>query len=290
MSKAMYKRATQDVGNILCMEHVNVLVPDQGTATDFYIGGLGLTRDPYMMTDTSNMWVNVGEQQFHLPTRGQQVLRGHIGLVLPDIEGLKKRLTHIREKLSGTAFDCSVEDGYVAVTGPWGNKFRCHAAGAGFGGMTLGIPYVEFDVEPGTAAGIAQFYKKVIKAPATVSKGKDGQAAHVRVGNVQELIFCETTAEIPAFDGHHIAVYIANFSGPHKFLHKHGLITEETNEFQYRFEDIVDPETGRLLFKIEHEVRSLYHPMFGRERNFVNRNPEQNLGAYARGRDAYVAG
>jgi hypothetical protein len=30
--------------------------------------------------------------------------------------------------------------------------------------------------------------------------------------------------------------------------------------------------------------------MFGRERNFVNRNPEQNLGAYARGRDAYVAG
>jgi catechol 2,3-dioxygenase-like lactoylglutathione lyase family enzyme len=289
MNQPTYKRSTQDVGNILCMEHVNVLVPDQTMATDFYIGGLGFTRDPYMMVDTNNMWVNVGEQQFHLPTRGQQVLRGHIGLVMPSLEGLKQRLTALRDKFAGTAFSCAAENGYVAVTCPWGNRFRCHAPGPRFGGMTLGIPYVEFDVEPGTASGIAQFYKKVIKAPATVAKGKEGTAAHVRVGNTQELIFRETTRDIPAFDGHHIAVYIANFSGPHKFLNKHGLITEETNEYQYRFEDIIDPDTDRVLFKIEHEVRSLYHPMFGRERRFVNRNPDQNLRAYARGRDAYVA-
>ena len=82
---------------------------------------------------------------------------------------------------------------------------------------------------------------------------------------------------------------VANFSGPHKFLQKHGLITEETNDFQYRFEDIVDPDSGKKLFKIEHEVRSLYHPMFGRERNFVNRNAHQDLRDYSRGRDAYVA-
>jgi catechol 2,3-dioxygenase-like lactoylglutathione lyase family enzyme len=289
MSEKTYKRATQDVGNMLCMEHVNVLVPDQRVATDFYIGGLGFTRDPYMMVDTDNMWVNVGEQQFHLPTRGQQVLRGHIGLVIPDIEGLKQRLTRLKEKLADTAFDCSVEDGYVAVTGPWGNKFRCYAPGSKFGEMTLGIPYVQFDVEPDTAAGIAKFYKKVMKAPAKVSKDPAGDTAHIGVGNAQELIFRETSENIPSFDGHHIAVYIANFSGPHKFLHKHGLITEETNDFQYRFEDIVDPDSGRHLFKIEHEVRSLYHPMFGRERGFVNRNPEQNLRAYARGHDAYVA-
>lgn len=287
MSKTAYKRSTQDVGNMLCMEHVNVLVPDQEMATDFYVGGLGFTRDPYMMVDTNNMWVNVGEQQFHLPTRGQQVLRGHIGLVVPDLEGLKQRLMSVKDKLAGTAFACSVEDGYVAVTGPWGNKFRCHAPGPRFGQMTLGIPYVEFTVEPGTAAGIAQFYKQIIKAPAILSK--KGDAAHVRVGNMQELIFRETTGKLPAYDGHHIAVYVANFSGPHKFLQKHSLITEETNEYQYRFEDIVDPKTGRPLFKIEHEVRSLYHPMFGRERTFVNRNPVQNLSAYSRGRDAYVA-
>ncbi len=288
MSEKTYKRATQDVGNMLCMEHVNVLVPDQQMATDFYIGGLGFTRDPYMMVDTDNMWVNVGEQQFHLPSRGQQVLRGHVGLVTPDIEGLKQRLTRLKDKLADTAFDCSVENGYVAVTGPWGNKFRCYAPGPGFGEVTLGIPYVQFDVEPGTAAGIAKFYKKVIKAPSCVSKDPTGDTAHVRVGNTQELIFRETSEKLPAYDGHHIAVYIVNFSGPHTFLNKRGLITEETNDFQYRFEDIVDPDTEHHLFKIEHEVRSLYHPMFGRERRFVNRNPEQNLRAYSRGHDAYV--
>ena len=51
----------------------------------------------------------------------------------------------------------------------------------------------------------------------------------------------------------------------------------------------LNPKTGKKLFKIEHEVRSMYHPMFGRERNFVNRNPVQNLQAYSRGRDALVA-
>jgi catechol 2,3-dioxygenase-like lactoylglutathione lyase family enzyme len=289
MSQTTYKRSTQDIGNIMCMEHVNVLVPNQEMATAFYIGGLGFTRDPYMMVDTDNMWVNVGEQQFHLPTRGQQVLRGHVGLVVSDIEGLKRRLAILQDKLAGTAFTYAVENGYVSATCPWGNKFRCYAPGPHFGGMTLGIPYVEFTVAPGTAPGIAQFYKKIMKVPARVSKDAAGQAAHVQAGIAQELIFRETTDEIPDYDGHHIAVYVANFSGPHKFLHKHGLITEETNEYQYRFVDIVDPETDRVLFKIEHEVRSLLHPMFGRERRFVNRNPDQNLRAYARGRDAYAA-
>lgn len=287
MGKTTYKRATQDVGNMLCMEHVNVLVPDQRIATDFYVGGLGFTRDPYMMVDTNNMWVNVGEQQFHLPTRGQQVLRGHVGLVVPSLDDLEHRLASVQDRLADTKFAYAVEDGYVAVTGPWGNKFRCYAPAERFGGMTLGIPYVEFKVKAGAAAGIARFYKKIIKSEATLSKA--GDAAHVRVGNTQELIFRETSAKLPKYDGHHIAVYIANFSGPHKFLQKHGLITEETNDFQYRFEDIVDPDSGKKLFKIEHEVRSLYHPMFGRERNFVNRNAHQDLRDYSRGRDAYVA-
>jgi hypothetical protein len=103
------------------------------------------------------------------------------------------------------------------------------------------------------------------------------------------LIFRERDKELPSYDGHHIAVYVTNFSGPHKFLKKNGLVTQESDAHQYRFEDLVDPKTGKKLFKIEHEVRSLYHPMFGRERGFVNRNPVQNLQAYSRGRDVYVA-
>ena len=34
-------RPSQDVGNILLLEHLNVTVPDQETATTFYVTGLG---------------------------------------------------------------------------------------------------------------------------------------------------------------------------------------------------------------------------------------------------------
>ena len=58
--KKKYDRTTQDIGNILGMEHVNVTVPDQAIASTFYVSGLGFTRDPYMMVGPGNMWVNVG--------------------------------------------------------------------------------------------------------------------------------------------------------------------------------------------------------------------------------------
>ena len=288
MSDNGYDRTAHDVGNILAMEHVNVTVPDQEVATLFYATALGLTRDPYMMVGPENMWINVGQQQFHLPTRETaQVLRGFIGLVMPDLEALKARLTAAQPKLAKTSFSCAAENGYVMVTCPWGNRIRVHAPGPQFGDMTLGIPYVEFPVKPGTAAGIGQFYKEVFSAPYTLSQDMNAATVRVKVGPKQCLIFRETTADIPEYDGHHLAVYVANFSGPHAFLKQHGLITEESNDYQYRFQDIVHPETGRKLFTIEHEVRSMTHPMFGRE--FVNRNPAQNLRGYARGRDAFVA-
>ena len=83
-----FDRTVEDLGNIVALEHVNVTVPDQEKATIFYLAGLGLTRDPYLMTGTANMWVNVGRSQFHLPTNQPQVLRGHTGIVVPDREAL----------------------------------------------------------------------------------------------------------------------------------------------------------------------------------------------------------
>jgi hypothetical protein len=87
------------------------------------------------------------------------------------------------------------------------------------------------------------------------------------------------------YDGHHIAVYVADFAGPHRFLRMRGLVTEESDQHQYRFKDLVDPESGARLFEIEHEIRSLTHPMWGRP--FVNRNPAQTQRNYRRGRDAF---
>jgi hypothetical protein len=50
-----YDRSAEDLGNVVGLEHVNVTVPDQQLATLFYNTGLGLTRDPYIMTGLGNM-------------------------------------------------------------------------------------------------------------------------------------------------------------------------------------------------------------------------------------------
>jgi len=55
MTGESHDRSSQDVGNIVALEHVNVRVPDQQLATLFYVVGLGLTRDPYLMPGLDNM-------------------------------------------------------------------------------------------------------------------------------------------------------------------------------------------------------------------------------------------
>lgn len=258
--------AAQDVGNIVHFEHVNLTIPDQEAATDFYVAGLGLTRDPHMMVGTNNMWINAGRQQFHLPKGQPQRFRGIIGLVLPDLEALEARLRSVAPRLGGSQFSWRRSNGHVALTCPWGNRFRAHGAGGGYGGP-LGIPYLEMPVGVGTAAGIAHFYRSVLGAPAEA----DGGCARVTVGPGQSFVFRESGEPAADYDGHHVAVYAADFSGPHRTLAERGLVTAEDNASQYRFVDIVSPEAGTALFAIEHEVRSLHHPLYARP--LVNRTP-----------------
>src|SRR5471030_2158930 len=108
-----FDRAAEDLGNSIHLEHVNVTVPDQRLATLFYVAGLGLTRDPYLMVSDTNMWVNVGRSQFHLPEGAPQVLRGHTGIVISGREALLERLTAVASKLEGTKFAYSEHNGYV---------------------------------------------------------------------------------------------------------------------------------------------------------------------------------
>lgn len=280
-----YDRAAQDIGNVIALEHVNVRIPDQRIATAFYVSGLGLTRDPYLMTGTDNMWINIGRSQFHLPTGEPQVLRGCAGIVVPDRAALLRRLASVRPELAGTRFDFREHNAFVEVTSPWGNRIRCHAPEPRFGRITLGLPYVEFEVPPGAADGIARFYPQILGAPATVAEDERGRHARVAVGVGQDLVYRETDRPLPPYDGHHVQIYIADFSGPHRRLAELGLITEESDQHQYRFEDIVDPDSGRPVFTIEHEVRSFRHPLYNRP--LVNRNPAQTNRNYAPGHDAW---
>jgi len=278
-----YDRTAEDLGNIVALEHVNVQVPDQRLATLFYVMGLGLTRDPYLMTGVGNMWVNIGRSQFHLPTGRAQVLRGHVGLVLPDVDALERRLEAVRPALDGTGFAADAGREAVDVTSPWGNRIRCHRPQPQFGRMALGMPYVELDVPGGTAPGIARFYRDVLDAPATVGEADGAPAARISVGYSQELVYRETDEALPPYDGHHLAVYLADFSGPHARLDERGLISEESDQHQYRFQAIVDPDDGGTLFEIEHEVRSMTHPLYARP--LVNRNPDQANDAFAPGHE-----
>jgi len=278
-----FDRAAESLGNVVELQHMNVRVPDQIAATNFYISGLGLTRDPYLMTGTDNMWANMGISQFHLPAGAPQVVRGTTALVLPNRAALLHRLHRQRRALDGSHFAFRETEDAVETICPWGNRIRVHAPDAErFGRITLGMPYVEFDVPPGSTPGIARFYRKFLETPATAKGG----VARALVANGQHLVFRETDSPQPEFDGHHIQITLADFGGPHARLTKAGLISEESSPWQYRFLDIVDPDTGAALFRVEHEVRSMTHPLYARK--LINRNATVSNANYMPGHEAWA--
>jgi hypothetical protein len=280
-----FDRAAEDIGNVVKLEHVNVRVTDPRLATLFYVAGLGYTRDPFIMVSTNNMWINMGVSQFHLPTGGPDVLRGVSGLVMPDRAALLARLARVKGELHGTKFAFAEHNDYVEATCPWGNRFRLHEPNEKlFGPIVLGLPYITFEVPAGTADGIARFYREVMGTPATTGDDGEGHKAWVQAGNKQHLIFLETDKPMPAYDQHHIQLYIADFAKPYKKLAELGLLSVDTLEHEYRFIDIIDLDTRKVLFQIEHEIRSMRHPLYGRP--LINRNPAQTNTDYHPGHDA----
>jgi hypothetical protein len=285
MEQRHYDRAAEDIGNIVGLGHVNTAIPKQRLSTLFYVTGLGLTRDPFISTGTDNMWINVGRSQFHLPTGRIEILRGITGLVLPDRAALLERLDRLREPLKETSFAFREGNDGVETVSPFGNRIHCHAPDPDrFGPVALGMAYVQLDVRPGTAAGIARFYREILGAPSELRDDGAGPRARVTVGARQYFVFRETDAPERAYDGHHVQIDVADFSGPHRRLQALGLVTEESSRHQYRFRDIVDLDTRRVLFTVEHEVRSMQHPMYARA--LVNRNPAQTGMSYRPGRDS----
>ena len=285
---AQYDRAAESLGNILHMEHVNLLIPEQAPAIAFYISGLRYTRDPFLMVDLENMWVNMGRSQMHLPRRdpAPQRLRGTVGMVVPNLDEVEESLGGVKPTLKGTKFSFKRKNDRIEATCPWGNNFRVHEPATEFGTMQIGMPYVELNAPVGSAEAIARFYREIMGANATVGERGGKPCASVTTGKAQYLHFIETRAKQPDYDGHHVAIYIADFAGPYEKLMARGLITMESDAHEWRFIDIVDLESGKLLFKIEHEVRSATHPLYARP--LVNRNPGQSNRGYKRGQDNFL--
>src|ERR1051325_2498191 len=230
--KLKYDRSTQDVGNIVLLEHFNCCIDDQRLAVLFYVVGLGATRDPYLFPGMENIWLNFGRTQVHMPSRAvppkAERLRGTAGFVVPSLEELAKRLEHAGNEMKRVIgdvrnFSFTVKKDCVEATDPWGTRVRCHAPSPEYGRTELGLVYVDFDVPPGTAEGIARFYDQVMRAPATAEGGR----ATVRVGKNQRLMFTETDRPLAEYDNHHIQIYIADFSTPYEWLKARDLMTME---------------------------------------------------------------
>jgi len=286
MQQKKYDRAAEDIGNIVGIGHVNVCITDQHHGTDFYVTGLGYTRDPFLNTTSRNMWINVGMSQFHLPMGTPDVLRGVVGLVSPDRAALLDRLARVRKskQLDGTKFDFRESNDCVEAVCPWGNRIHVHTPDVEqFGRIQLGMPYIRFDVRPGTAERIARFYREILQTPSEVEKNGAGPQAKVQVGEKQYFYFRETDAPEKPYDKHHVQIYLSDFSGPYRKLLGLGLITAESNQYEYRFKDVIDLDTREVLFTVEHETRSQTNPMYGRP--LINRNPAATNMDYKPGHD-----
>jgi hypothetical protein len=278
-----------DSGGIVDIGHINLNIGSadaQAAALAFYVQALGLTRDPEAMTGSANMWINIGSSQFHLPSRQpKQCHRGTVGLVLPSRrDAMLQRLQRAGAALEGTHFNFDEAEEHVNVCCPFGNRLRLHPPSSHLlGTEALGMAYIEFPAAANTTRHIARFYTTVLGAHVAIggsdssshssSDSSSDSSAHaaagpslrVLCGAHQALIFRETALPLPAYDGYHIMLTLADFPAVYRRLADLQLITRGSlQEEEYRFTDIVDLDSGSLLFHVEHECRSTRHPRHGR--------------------------
>ncbi len=264
-----------EIGGILHLEHVNFEVADHEMPTIFFMNGLGLTRDPYRRADETNMGVNIGMQQFHLPRRGKETppFTGEIGLVVPDVRTIKARLDRLKKmgKFKGTPYAWKAEGKTAVVTSPFGVRMRLHRAGSIPFRWPLGLAYVDIPVPPGLTAAIANFYRRMMDAPVRMAKLAGEKAAVVTFGPHQYVRFRERKLKDYNLYQHHIAFYVTRYNALRDAVAEQGSLLGNGLGQVFFFDDIFDPDTGDTILKFQHEARSVYHEDFMRP--LVNRWP-----------------
>ncbi len=262
-----------EVGGILHLDHVNFQVPEHDLVTVFFINGLGLTRDPFRRADETNMGVNVGLQQFHLPRRGESPpFPGVVGLVVPDPAAIRARLQRLDRlgKLGG-AYAADFGNESAEITSPFGFRLRLHAAGSIPFQHPLGIAYVEISVPPGSAESIAAFYTEVFRAIAVVETLDGAPAAIINTGPFQTARFVERDLETHDTHNFHLSYHVTHYNEARERIAAAGALQGTGTGQVFFFDRLFDPESGATIFPVTNEVRSVYHPDF--MRRLVNRWP-----------------
>ena len=233
------------------------------------------------MTGTNNMWVNIGRHQFHLPTaeRGQR-LRGTAGLVVPDLD---RAARSAREAAHAAVHRRS--DGRASKSPrPWGNRIRAHAPDPRFGPVTLALAYLEFDVAPGARRAIAGVLSRDLRRAGDADRRRPHRA---RAGR-------RTRADLSRDRrGRSSPTTATTFKSTSRISRRRTascverkLVTRRRRRAPVPLSRHRRPDDGQLAFTLEHEVRSLRHPLFGR--HLVNRDPAIDLATYAPGREAFA--
>lgn len=264
-----------EVGAVVHLEHVNFTIAEQQMATTFFMSGLGLTRDPYKRCDETNMGVNVGMQQFHLPCSEAPTpsFPGEIGLLIPDLAGLRERLTRLDDAghFAGTPFALSGDSNCLEVTSPFGVRLRLHAVGSVPFLQPLGLVYVNVSVPPQTAEPIAEFYRKIMRCPA-YCRAIDGElTTEVVVGPYQSLRYREREVTDYATHNLHVAIYVTEFNALRRYMIEHDNFLFDGLDQTFFFGQILNANNGDPLFQLQHEIRGLFHPDYMRP--LVNRWP-----------------
>jgi hypothetical protein len=228
------------------------------------------------MTSVDNMWVNVGHSQFHLITGKPQHLRGRTGLH-PRPRAVQ-RLDKMKKPLEGTRLASRRQRQGQPLSRrhlSWGSLIRCHAPEERSGPSCSACPMSSSTFRP-AADGIAASKRGLPRTTKVEIGGGKAHTCRTAAGSVfrETRRRSRTTTAITQ-------VYVADFSGPYKQMLKRKMITQESNQHQYRFLDIYDPKDGKVLFRLEHEIRSMTHPLYARP--MINRNPAITNNRYAAG-------
>lgn len=290
--------ATHQVNDkgLLWLDHINIVVGDREEAERFYFEeGLGCYRDPAKPGGpgtSGTMWANLGHQQFHLAQEEdddpRQVIRGSVGLCLPDASAAANRLEQQGLRVEHH------EPSRFSVKCPVGNTFHCYQVakdppsdgigkrpkmvnlhkGDGYAGDALsvrngpGIRYVQFlvdDAEQAAKAYVDEFGGRITTHEALTSVSCGLGPAH--------LIFQSAEPDAKADkrqEGVHLCVYVDAFAERYARLRKSARVF--TNP-RFAHLDSCDSlaeaqasRTFRFAFPalpfVEHETRALSHAQF----------------------------
>jgi len=264
-----------EIGSILHLEHFNFEGADRDMATIFFMDGLGLTRDPYHRIDETNMGVNIGMQQFHLPRRGATPpFHGQIGLVMPDLAGICIRLNRLTQmgKFDQTSYQLDrLDDLTLRVVSPFGIELKLHAAGSLSFLRQMGLAYVDIPVEPGKAERLQKYYQDFMVTPAVLCELEGEKSLVVTHGPYQYIRYRERKLDDYDLYNFHIAYYVTNYNAYLDRVSELGSILGDGDGRLFFFDELFDPDTGEVILRFQQEVRSIYHPDFMRP--LVNRWP-----------------